>query len=98
MIEIKETQLYIERFLPIQIYFQISEVLKEMNIQELSVINDDSQKKSDQTEAIKIKMKANCIIDPNFHQRLMLFEKKKLKESFNVLTMFRGIPPNIQEN
>ena len=28
----------------------------------------------------------------------MSFEKKKLRENFNILSMFRGIPPNIQEN
>ncbi len=69
-----------------------------MNIQEPSVINEDSHKKSDQTDAIKIRIKANSIIDPNFHQRLISFEKKKLKESFNIISMFRGVSPNIQEN
>ena len=31
------------------------------------MISDDSQKKSDNPENIKIKIKANSIIDQNFH-------------------------------
>ena len=31
------------------------------------MINDDSHKKSDKSETVKMRIKANSIIDPNFH-------------------------------